>query len=57
MRHTSIAGFIYLIVGLVVAYNHGYLVGLTTINNLLSGLMAILIWPLVLLNVNLHLVF
>lgn len=56
MRNSSSGGIgvIYLIIGLVIAYTHGYLAGLTTIGNLFSALLAILGWPLVLLGVNLH---
>lgn len=53
-RNSSAIGFIYLIIGLVIAYNHGYLVGLTDIGNLLSALLAILVWPLLLFGVDLH---
>ena len=56
MRHTSTAGFIYLIVGLIVANSHGYFVALTSGGNLLSALLAIVAWPLLLVGVNLHLV-
>lgn len=53
-ERSSSIGIIYLIIGLVVAYTNGYLVGLTNIGNLISALFAILAWPLVLLGVNLH---
>lgn len=53
-NRSSSFGIIYLIIGLVVAYSNGYLVGLTVIGNLISALLAILAWPLVLLGVNLH---
>ena len=55
MRHTSIVGFIYLIIGLIVANSHGYFVALTSGGNLLSALLAIVAWPLLLIGVNLHL--
>lgn len=53
-NRSSNFGIIYLIIGLVVAYSNGYLVGLTSIGNLLSALLAILAWPLLLLGVNLR---
>ncbi len=54
MGRSSIVGFIYLLIGLVIASNRGYLVGLADIGNLLSALLAILVWPLLLVGVNLH---
>ena len=53
-NRSSTFGIIYLVIGLILAYSNGYLVGLTTIGNLLSALLAILAWPLLLLGVNLH---
>jgi hypothetical protein len=55
MRHTSTAGFIYLIIGLIVAGSHGYFVGLTSVGNILSALLAIIAWPLLFVGINLHL--
>ncbi len=51
----SLAGFIYLVIGLIMASTHGYLVDLTAGGNLLSALLAIIAWPLLFLGVNLHL--
>jgi hypothetical protein len=45
---------IYLIIGLVIASTHHYLHRLATVRGLGSGLLAIILWPLVLLGVNLH---
>jgi hypothetical protein len=50
----GILGAIYLIVGLVVAANHHYLRHIDAWRLLLSAVLAILLWPLVLLGVNLH---
>jgi len=55
MRHSSTAGLIYLIIGLIVANSQGYFVNLASGGNLLSALLAIVAWPLLLLGVNLHL--
>lgn len=57
MNGISISGLIYLIIGLVVASNRGYLGDLSTIAHILSALLAIMLWPLLLLGVNLHLAF
>lgn len=43
----------YLIIGLVVASQHGYFTHLTTFGRILSAVLAVLLWPLVLLGVQL----
>ena len=48
----SLFGILYLLIGLVVALTNGY--PIHAIGDLLSFVLAILLWPLVLLNVNLH---
>jgi hypothetical protein len=45
---------IYLVVGLFVASNHAYLNDVDTIRETLSAILGVLLWPLVLLDVNLH---
>jgi hypothetical protein len=45
---------VYLLVGLVVASNNGYLGNLGDLNGLVSAALAVLLWPLVLLGVDLH---
>lgn len=57
MRGISFGGFIYIVIGAIVASNHGYLMDLTTIGHILSALLAIALWPLLFLGVNLHLAF
>lgn len=47
-------GVIYIIIGVIMASNRGYLIGLGSIDHLLSALLAIILWPLLLLGVNLH---
>lgn len=54
-RHSiSLVGLIYLIIGVVVAWQRGYLTA-GVIKIVLSALLAILLWFLVLLGVDLHL--
>ncbi len=53
-RNSSAAGTIYLIIGLFVAYSHGYLAGLVTVSALLSAILAVVAWPLLFLGVDLH---
>lgn len=48
----SLGGLLWLIIGLVVALSNGY--GITSLSSLLSFLLALFLWPLVLLGINLH---
>jgi hypothetical protein len=48
----GIIGLIYLVVGLVVASNRDYLSGIGTLGEILSALLAIVLWPLLLLGVD-----
>jgi hypothetical protein len=52
---SSLMGLAYLVIGLIVASAHAYFVHLTTVMPILSAILAVLLWPLVLLGVNLHL--
>ncbi|HEY3184224.1 MAG TPA: hypothetical protein VGJ77_15390 [Gaiellaceae bacterium] len=45
---------IYLVIGLVVASTHHYLSNLDSIRRFLSAILAILLWPLILLGIDLH---
>jgi hypothetical protein len=44
----------YLLIGLIVAYQHSYLTNLTTLGRVLSAVLAVVLWPLVLLGVHLN---
>ena len=44
---------VYLVVGLLVASQHSYLSNVTTLSRVLSAVLAVVLWPLVLLGVNL----
>lgn len=55
MNRISLGGVIYLIIGFIVASNRGYLVDVGSVGHLLSAALAIFLWPLLLLGVNLHL--
>ena len=48
MRRLPLGVVVYLVIGIVVAYFHDYLENLETTKRLLSALLAILLWPLVL---------
>ncbi|MDQ5822202.1 MAG: hypothetical protein M3540_12245 [Actinomycetota bacterium] len=45
---------LYVVVGVVIASTHNYLTNLDTVKRVLSAALAILLWPLVLLGVDLH---
>lgn len=57
MERFSIGGVIYIIIGVLVAMNQGYLTSLGTISQIVSALLAILLWPLALLGINLTVAF
>jgi len=46
---------IYLIIGAVVANQHHYFAHLNTVSQIVSAVLATVLWPLVLLGVSLHL--
>jgi hypothetical protein len=50
----SFLGFVYLVVGVIVAAMNDYFDHLGTIKRVISALLAIVLWPLVLLDVDLH---
>ncbi|MGO9181147.1 MAG: hypothetical protein ACLQBX_12530 [Candidatus Limnocylindrales bacterium] len=52
---SSILGVVYLVVGVVVASGHAYFTNLTALLPIVSAILAVVLWPLVLLGVNLHL--
>ena len=49
MRGPGLIGIVYLVVGLLVAAARGYLGGIEGVSDLLSAVLAVLLWPLVLL--------
>jgi hypothetical protein len=54
-RGASIITIVYLVIGAIVATQHHYFAHLGTVKLIVSALLALLLWPLVLLGVNLHL--
>jgi len=52
-RRFSLLGLIYVLVGIYVAWADNY-IGIQLIKRVLSTLLAIFLWPLVLLGVDLH---
>jgi len=45
---------IWLIVGVVVAAIHDYFVDVNTFKEIVSAILAVLLWPLLLIGINLH---
>ena len=51
-RSVSLGFVIWIVVGLVVAANKGFLDSFDSLSGVLSAVLAVLVWPLVLLNVH-----
>lgn len=51
---SGIGTVIYLIIGVVVASAHHYFTHASTLKPIVSALLAILLWPLLLVGINLH---
>ncbi len=51
----SLIGVIYLVIGVVVASTHHYLRHLHALRPIASAVLAVVLWPIVLLGANLHL--
>lgn len=57
---SHIIGVVYLVVGVIMANNYGYFVGITNfadLPNILSAVLAVALWPLLLVGVNLNIAF
>ena len=50
----SLLTTIYVITGVVIAAAHDYFVNVNTIKEIFSAVLAVLLWPLLLLGINLH---
>jgi hypothetical protein len=53
----GLLGLVYLVVGIVVAANKNYLENLETLERVVSALLAIVLWPLLLLGIDLRVNF
>jgi ABC-type anion transport system duplicated permease subunit len=51
-RQVSLAGVVWIVVGMIVAANHNFLDHLNSLSRVLSAVLAVAVWPLVLLNVH-----
>jgi hypothetical protein len=52
---TTLIVAIYLAIGVIVANSRDYFQGVEDIKDILSAILAVILWPLVLARVNLHL--
>lgn len=50
----SFGGIVWLVVGVVLAANHHYLKHLNAVKPIVSAVLAVVLWPLLLLGINLH---
>ena len=50
----NLLGFVYLIAGVVVAATHDYFENLDTVRRVGSAILAVLLWPLIFLGIDLH---
>ena len=50
----SLLGLVYLAVGVAIAASHHYFAHLSTVRQILSAILAIVLWPLILLGIDLH---
>jgi len=54
MPRVSLFAVLYLIVGVIVAATHHYFAHVNSVADFGSAALAILLWPLILLGINLH---
>jgi Mn2+/Fe2+ NRAMP family transporter len=50
----SFIGLVYVVIGVAIAASYDYFERLNTVRQILSALLAIALWPLVLLGIDLH---
>jgi hypothetical protein len=51
-RHISIGSAVWLIVGVIVASSHHFFANLASLSRVLSAVLAVIVWPLVLLHIH-----
>ena len=54
MFRPSFIGIIYVVIGVAIAASYDYFERLNTLRQILSALLAVALWPLVLLGIDLH---
>ena len=53
-RRPSLLFIVWIVVGVAIAASHHYFAHLSTLRQIVSAVLAVLLWPLVLLGINLH---
>lgn len=56
-RGGGLLSLVYVVLGLVIANSHHYLANLKTLQAVVSAALAVVLWPLLLLGINLHVHF
>ena len=54
MFRPSFVGIVYLVIGVAVAASYDYFDRLNTLRRFLSAILAVVLWPLLLLGIDLH---
>lgn len=54
MRRPGLLGIVWIVIGVAVAATNDYFEKLDTIRLILSAILAVVLWPLVLLGIDLH---
>ena len=54
MFRSSFLGLVYLVIGVAIAATHEYFERLNNLRRVISALLAVILWPLVLLGIDLH---
>ena len=50
----GLLGVIYLVIGVIVASSHHYFANINSLRTIISAILAVALWPLILLGVSLH---
>ena len=53
-RLSPVVAVVYVIIGLVIANNHNYFTHIRALKPFASAVLAVLLWPLILLGISLH---
>ena len=51
---SGIVALVYLLVGVLIASNHHYFTNVNDLSEIVSAILAVVLWPLVLLGIDLH---
>jgi len=51
-RQVSLGGIIWVIIGVIVAANHHFFTALNTVSQVATAILAVLLWPLIVLHIH-----